>query len=128
MHFVPDANLPVSGLVAAGLPRRLVDGAKAGESGLCTSEVLQAELVDVLSRSKFAARLGQAGPSWFPTRSHVRLWLSPLRVTVSSRSLGLFISTPLETISCASHPRAEFGARAWMQTIPLVRRAVLYLS
>jgi putative PIN family toxin of toxin-antitoxin system len=28
---------------------------------LCTSEVLLAELLDVLSRAKFAARLGQAG-------------------------------------------------------------------
>jgi putative PIN family toxin of toxin-antitoxin system len=39
----------------------LVDGAKAGEFDLCTSEVLLAELLDVLSRSKFATRLTQAG-------------------------------------------------------------------
>lgn len=48
-------------VIAAGLPRRLVDGAKAGEFELCTSEVLLAELLDVLSRGKFAARLAQAG-------------------------------------------------------------------
>jgi putative PIN family toxin of toxin-antitoxin system len=48
-------------VIAAGLPRRLVDGAKAGEFELCTSEVLLAELLDVLSRGKFAARLSQAG-------------------------------------------------------------------
>ena len=48
-------------MISAGLPRRLVDGAKAGEFELCTSEVLLAELLDVLSRGKFAARLGQAG-------------------------------------------------------------------
>ena len=61
MRFVLDTNLLVSGVIAAGLPRRLVDGAKAGEFELCTSEVLLAELLDVLSRGKFAARLAQAG-------------------------------------------------------------------
>ena len=61
MRFVLDTNLLVSGVIAAALPRRLVDGAKAGEFELCTSEALLAELLDVLSRSKFAARLAQAG-------------------------------------------------------------------
>ena len=61
MRFVLDTNLLVSGVIAAGLPRRLLDGAKAGEFELCTSEVLLAELLDVLSRGKFAARLAQAG-------------------------------------------------------------------
>ena len=61
MRFVLDTNLLVSGVISAGLPRRLVDGAKAGEFELCTSEVLLAELLDVLSRGKFAARLAQAG-------------------------------------------------------------------
>jgi putative PIN family toxin of toxin-antitoxin system len=61
VRFVLDTNLLVSGVIATGLPRRLVDGAKAGEFDLCTSEVLLVELLDVLSRSKFAARLEQAG-------------------------------------------------------------------
>ena len=61
MRIVLDTNLLVSGVIAAGLPRRLVDGAKAGEFELCTSEVLLTELLDVLSREKFAARLSQAG-------------------------------------------------------------------
>jgi uncharacterized protein len=61
VRFVLDTNLLVSGVIAAGLPRRLVDGAKAGEFELCTSDVLLAELLDVLSRGKFAARLSQAG-------------------------------------------------------------------
>ena len=61
MRLVLDTNLLVSGVIAAGLPRQLVDGAKAGEFELCTSEVLLAELLDVLSRSKFSARLSQAG-------------------------------------------------------------------
>lgn len=62
MRFVLDTNLLVSGVIAAGgLPRRLIDGAKAGEFELCTSEALLAELLEVLSRGKFAARLSQAG-------------------------------------------------------------------
>ena len=71
MRFVLDTNLLVSGVIAAGLPRRLVDGAKAGEFELCTSEVLLAELLDVLSRGKFAARLSQAAQktSHGPSRS-----------------------------------------------------------
>jgi putative PIN family toxin of toxin-antitoxin system len=60
VRFVIDTNLLVSGVISAGLPRRLIDGAKAGEFELCTSEVLLAELLDVLSRGKFAARLVQA--------------------------------------------------------------------
>ena len=61
MRFVLDTNLLVSGVIGTGLPRLLLDGAKAGEFELCTSEVLLAELLDVLSRGKFAARLNQAG-------------------------------------------------------------------
>lgn len=61
MRFVLDTSFLVSGVIATGLPRRLVDGALAGEFELCTSEVLLAELLDVLSRSKFAQRLTLAG-------------------------------------------------------------------
>jgi uncharacterized protein len=61
VRVVLDTNLLVSGVIASGLPRRLVDGAKAGEFELCTSEVLLAELLDVLERDKFAQRLSQAG-------------------------------------------------------------------
>lgn len=61
MRIVLDTNLLVSGVISAGLPRQLVDAAKAGVVELCTSETLLAELLDVLSRSKFAARLVQAG-------------------------------------------------------------------
>lgn len=61
MRIVLDTNLLVSGVISAGLPRQLVDAAKAGVVELCTSETLLAELLDVLSRSKFAARLALAG-------------------------------------------------------------------
>jgi uncharacterized protein len=61
VRVVLDTNLLVSGVIAAGLPRRLIDGAKAGEFELCTSEVLLAELLEVLARERFAARLTRAG-------------------------------------------------------------------
>ncbi len=61
MRIVIDTNLLISGVISAGLPRQLVDAAKAGEFELCTSEVLLAELLDVIARGKFAARLTQAG-------------------------------------------------------------------
>ncbi|MBK6850510.1 MAG: putative toxin-antitoxin system toxin component, PIN family [Burkholderiales bacterium] len=60
MRLVLDTNLLVSGVISAGLPRRLLDGAKAGEFELCTSEVLLSELLGVLLREKFAARLALA--------------------------------------------------------------------
>ena len=63
MRLVIDTNLLVSGLMFGGLPRQLLDAARAGEFELCTSEVLLAELLDVLDRSKFADRLAQAGLS-----------------------------------------------------------------
>ena len=79
MRFVLDTNLLVSGVIAAGLPRRLVDAAKAGEFELCTSEVLLAELLDVLSRGKFAVRLAQAG-------------LTPAGIVADMRRLAVVVS------------------------------------
>lgn len=60
MRIVIDTNLLVSGVISQGLPRRLLDGALAGAFELCTSQVLLDELLEVLSREKFAARLKQA--------------------------------------------------------------------
>ena len=65
----------------AGLPRRLVDGAKAGEFELCTSKGLLAELLDALSRNKFAARLAQAG-------------LAPAVIVDDLRRLAVVVSPP----------------------------------
>jgi uncharacterized protein len=83
VRFVLDTNLLVSGVIATGLPRRLVDGAKAGEFELCTSEVLLAELLDVLSRGKFAARLEQAG-------------LTPLGIVDDLRRIAVIVA-PVDT-------------------------------
>ncbi|WP_399678720.1 putative toxin-antitoxin system toxin component, PIN family [Xenophilus sp.] len=61
MRLVIDTNLLVSGVIFRGLPRQLLDAARAGEFELCTSEVLLAELQGVLARAKFAQPLAQAG-------------------------------------------------------------------
>lgn len=62
MRVVLDTNTLVSGVISPdGPPRRLLDGARAQAFELCSSATLLAELLDVLSREKFAGRLGKAG-------------------------------------------------------------------
>lgn len=61
MRVVIDTNLLVSALIANGAPSRLLDAARAGVFELCTSEVLLAELLDVLGRSHLAGRMQRAG-------------------------------------------------------------------
>ena len=62
MRVVLDTNTLVSGVISAGgPPRRLLDGARTQVFELCSSATLLAELLDVLSRGKFAVRLRQAG-------------------------------------------------------------------
>lgn len=62
MRIVLDTNTLVSGVISAnGPPRCLLDGARTQTFEICSSTVLLAELLDVLTREKFAARLAQAG-------------------------------------------------------------------
>ena len=60
MRIVIDTNLLVSALITNGVPRQLLEAAKDGMFSLITSEVLLAELLDVMTRDKFAVRLAQA--------------------------------------------------------------------
>lgn len=62
MRLVVDTNLIVSGLISSGVPRQLLEAARAGAFELCTSETLLAELLSVLCRPKFANRLGGRAP------------------------------------------------------------------
>ena len=84
MRVVVNTNLLVSGVIsAAGLPRQLLNAATAQVFELCTSEVLLAELLEVLSREKFASRLVQAKltPQGFvDDLRRVALVVSPLAV------------------------------------------------
>ena len=62
MRVVLDTNALVSALLSPhGPPRRLLDDARAQVFELCSSPVLMAELLDVVSREKFAQRLAAAG-------------------------------------------------------------------
>jgi len=79
MRIVLDTNLLVSGIISTGLLRQLVDAAKAGAFELCTSEMLLDELLDVISRDKFATRLVQAG-------------LAPLTIVEDLRALAVVVS------------------------------------
>lgn len=58
-----------------------MDAAKAGTFVLCTSETLLAELLEVLSREKFAARLQAAG-------------LTPAGIVDDLRKLAVIVSPP----------------------------------
>ena len=83
MRVVLDTNTLVSGVISpGGPPRRLLDELRAHVFELCSIATLLAELLDVLSREKFAARLTQASnpyeasdareaPSW--SRSMAKL-------------------------------------------------------
>ena len=57
----------------------MLDAAKADVFDLCTSEVLLAELLEVLSRQKFASRLVQAG-------------LTPAEIVDDLRRLAVVVS------------------------------------
>lgn len=61
MRVVLDTNTLVSAILSPiGPPRWLLDDARAQVFELCSSPVLMAELLDVVSREKFAKRLAAA--------------------------------------------------------------------
>jgi uncharacterized protein len=62
VRVVLDTNTLVSAILSPlGPPRRLLDDARAQVFQLCSSPVLMAELLDVVSREKFAKRMAEAG-------------------------------------------------------------------
>lgn len=63
MRVVADTNTVLSAFLWGGLPKAVLDAAREGRIRLHTSPALLAELEDVLSRDKFAARIRQAGDS-----------------------------------------------------------------
>ncbi len=82
MRIVLDTNTIISGVISAGSPpRQLVDAAKAGAFDLITSETLLTELLDVLGRRKFEARLQAAG-------------LTPQGLVDDLRRLATVVSAP----------------------------------
>lgn len=80
MRIVLDTNTLVSGVISAnGAPRRLLDEARAQTFEMCTSTTLLAELFEVLTRDKFAARLIQAG-------------LTPLNIVSELRRMACMVA------------------------------------
>jgi putative PIN family toxin of toxin-antitoxin system len=59
VRVVLDTNTVVSGFLWGNEPRALIDAAVEGRIELFTSEVLIAEIEDVLPRARFAARLAE---------------------------------------------------------------------
>ena len=81
MRVVLDTNILVSSVLSAkGSPRHLLDAARTQVFELCSSPVLMAELLDVLSREKFAKRFAQAG-------------LTPLGIVKDIRRMA-YMATP----------------------------------
>src|SRR4051794_41188084 len=63
MRIVADTNTALSGLLWPGPPRRLLDFARNQTITLCTSQILLAELAEVIVRAKFADQIHAAGVS-----------------------------------------------------------------
>ncbi len=61
MRVVADTNTVVSAFLWGGPPKAILDAAREQRISLHTSPALLAELQDVLSRDKFAARIRQVG-------------------------------------------------------------------
>ena len=57
MRVVLDTNTVISGIFWGGYPRQILEMARSGTISICTSQALLDELLDVLSRPKFVARL-----------------------------------------------------------------------
>jgi uncharacterized protein len=62
-RVVLDTNVVVSAILWGGTPRKLFDLADAGQITLFTSIELLRELTGILSRDKFAERIGASGQS-----------------------------------------------------------------
>ncbi|MBC7811370.1 MAG: putative toxin-antitoxin system toxin component, PIN family [Burkholderiales bacterium] len=61
MVVILDTNVVVSGLMWAGPPSKILEAARDEQIQLIATDVLIAELLDVLSRSKFERRLNAMG-------------------------------------------------------------------
>jgi len=90
VRVVLDTNTLVSAAISSGgPPRQLLDAARAQAFELCSSTTLLAELLDVLSRQKFSARLTQAG-------------LTPQTIVVELRRMA-YMAAPQEVPRVIEH-------------------------
>jgi uncharacterized protein len=61
VRIVVDTNVFVSAIISQGVPRELLELIRIGAVDFYTSEILLAELRDVLQRDKFAKKLSMVG-------------------------------------------------------------------
>ncbi len=108
MRVVLDTNTLISGVISAGgPPRLLLNGARTQVFEMCSSTVLLAELLEVLSREKFATRLAQAD-------------LTPLQIVGELRRIAYMVAPDIvprviehdpdddHVVACAVAAQANF--------------------
>ena len=108
MRVVLDTNTVVSALLFGGRPRELLELARSGTLALYTSDVLLAELLDVLGRRKLAARLAAAIPPATPVA--VRQRYATLATSVSPSPIERTVPTDADddaVIATALAAKAE---------------------
>lgn len=107
MRVVLDTNTLVSALLSPhGPPRRLLDAARERVFELCSSPVLMAELLDVVSREKFAKRFTQAGLTPLGIVSEIRR-LATMAVPVSVPRVIAADADDDHVLACAITAQAD---------------------
>ena len=102
MRAVADTNLLISGLLRGGTPGRLLAIAREGSLRLCSSEVLLAELEQVLKRPKLVARLTARGESAQAVSASVRS-ICEIVAAQPSRCLPSFATRKISQFSPAQY-------------------------
>lgn len=108
MRVVLDTNTLVSAILSPlGPPRRLLDDARTQVFELCSSPVLMAELLDVVSREKFATRLAAAGLTPLDIVGEIRR----LAVMAAPADVPRVVATDADddhVLACALAAQADF--------------------
>lgn len=107
MRVVLDTNTVISGLFWYGNPRHILDLARSGDITLCTSQALLNELLDVLSRPKFAARLALVGATPQEVIDGYRILAEVVEVT-SVEQLVADDPDDNEVLACALAANASY--------------------
>jgi putative PIN family toxin of toxin-antitoxin system len=106
VRIIADTNVIVSAFLWGGIPRHLLDAVEAKQLELFTSPALIVELEDVLSRAKFARRLGQTRHSaafLLSRYTQLATLIAPAEVTISA----LRDPKDQHVLACAIAGRAE---------------------
>lgn len=100
MRVILDTNVVISGIFWGGHPRRILDLARSGEITICTSQALLDELLDVLSRPKFANKLALRGDN---VRETVDGYAALTEVVIVTEIEPIVVDDPDddEVIACA---------------------------